>query len=81
MFPPEAENNPIRELARQLKSDAYLTETLLAFLAHIREGLEADFVRAAKAGVMHPDKLQNAAMQLGRVDEVRSLEEMIHSME
>ena len=28
MFPPEAESNPIRELARQLKSDAYLKETL-----------------------------------------------------
>lgn len=81
MFLPEAENSPIRELARQLKSDAYLKETLLAFLAHIREGLEADFVLAAKTGVMHPDKLQNAAMQLGRVDEVRSLEAIIYGME
>ena len=81
MFLPEAENNPIHEFARQLKSDAYLKETLLAFLAHIREGLEADFVLAAKTGVMHPDKLQNAAMQLGRVNEIRSLEEMIYGME
>lgn len=81
MFPPEAENNPIRELARQLKSDAYLRETLLAFLEHIRESREADFVLAAKAGVMHPDKLQNAAMILGGVNEIRSLEEMIYGME
>lgn len=81
MFPPEVENNPIRVLARQLKSDVYLKETLLAFLRQIREGREADFVLAAKAGVMHPDKLQNAAMLLGRVNELKSLEEIIFGME
>lgn len=81
MFPPEAENNPVCVLARQLKSDVYLKEMLLAFLRQIREVREADFVLAAKAGVMHPDKLQNAAMLLGRVNELKSLEEIIFGME
>lgn len=80
MFPPEAESDTSHLLARQLRSDALLLKTLTDYLEERLKDRSDDFTFAAKAGVMNPDKLQSAALALGRVYEIQSLLEAFATM-